>query len=220
MICGIAEGENMPRPSRWNEIVEAAAEAFRTKGFAATSLEDIASAVGIWKGSLYHYIDTKEDLLFAVVREPANEILVGLRDLSQTDLPPTEKIRHATRSHLKVLETNFVYASVYLQEIAGRRRMKEWSAMDREYLELLESIIREGVEAGEFAPFTNPRIATLGIIGSLNWLTHWYRPEGPLRADAIADQFCDLFLAGLINRSSSSVATKTAKPRATARKTA
>jgi AcrR family transcriptional regulator len=210
----------MPRPSRWNDIVEAAAEAFRTKGFAATSLEDIASAVGIWKGSLYHYIDTKEDLLFAVVREPAEEILVGLRDLSQMDLPPTEKIRRATRSHVKVLETNFVYASVYLQEIAGRRRMKEWSAMDREYLELLESIIRDGIAEGEFAPLTNPRIATLGIIGSLNWLTHWYRPEGPLRADAIADQFCDMFLAGLINRSSSSVAAKPSKPRATARKTA
>lgn len=210
----------MPRPSRWNEIVEAAAEAFRTKGFAATSLEDIASAVGIWKGSLYHYINTKEDLLFAVVREPAQEILTGLRELSEMDLPPTEKIRRAMRSHLKVLETNFVYASVYLQEIAGRRRMKEWSAMDREYLELLESFIREGVESGEFAPLTNPRIATLGIIGALNWMTHWYRPEGPLRADAIADQFCDMFLAGLINRSNASTAVKTAKPRATARKTA
>ena len=210
----------MPRPSRWNDIVEAAAEAFRTKGFAATSLEDIASAVGIWKGSLYHYIDTKEDLLFAVVREPAEEILVGLRELSQMDLPPTEKIRRATRSHLKVLETNFVYASVYLQEIAGRRRMKEWSAMDREYLELLESIIRDGIAEGEFAPLTNPRIATLGIIGSLNWLTHWYRPEGPLRADAIADQFCDMFLAGLINRTSSAAVTKPSKPRAAARKTA
>ena len=98
--------------------------------------------------------------------------------------------------------------------------MKDWSAMDREYLELLESIVREGVETGEFAPLTNPRIATLGIIGSLNWMTHWYRPEGPLRADAIADQFCDMFLAGLINRSNASAATKTARPRATARKTA
>jgi len=210
----------MPRPSRWKDIVEAAAEAFRTKGFAATSLEDIASAVGIWKGSLYHYINTKEDLLFAVVREPAEEILAGLRDLSQMDLPPTEKIRRATRSHLKVLETNFVYASVYLQEIAVRRRMKEWSSMDREYLELLESIIRQGVESGEFAPLTNPRIATLGIIGSLNWLTQWYRPEGPLRADAIADQFCDMFLAGLINRSSAVRIVKPIKPGAAARKTA
>jgi len=210
----------MPRPSRWNEIIEAAAEAFRTNGFAATSLEDIASAVGMWKGSLYHYIDSKEDLLFAVVRGPAEEILKQVRELSETDLPPTEKIRRATRSHVQILNSNFVYASVYLQEIAGRRKLPEWSAMDREYLDLLESIVREGVDSGEFSAVTNPRVTTLALIGSLNWLTHWYRPGGSLHADEIADQFCDLFLGGLISRktqaSRSQTVTplKTTKPRA------
>ena len=210
----------MPRPSRWNEIIEAAAEAFRTNGYAATSLEDIASAVGIWKGSLYHYIDSKEDLLFAVVRGPAEEILNQLRELSDTDLPPTEKIRRATRSHVQILNSNFVYASVYLQEIAGRRKLPEWTAMDREYLNLLESIVREGVDSGEFSAVTNPRVATLALIGSLNWLTHWYRPGGSLHADEIADQFCDLFLGGLITRktkaprSQTVTPLKTTKPRA------
>jgi AcrR family transcriptional regulator len=210
----------MPRPSRWNEIIEAAAEAFRTNGYAATSLEDIASAVGMWKGSLYHYIDSKEDLLFAVVRGPAEEILKQVRELSETDLPPTEKIRHATRSHVQILNSNFVYASVYLQEIAGRRKLPEWSAMDREYLDLLESIVREGVDSGEFSAVTNPRVATLALIGSLNWLTHWYRPGRSLHADEIADQFCDLFLGGLISRktqasrSQTITPLKTTKPRA------
>ncbi len=210
----------MPRPSRWNEIIEAAAEAFRTNGYAATSLEDIASAVGMWKGSLYHYIDSKEDLLFAVVRGPAEEILNQLRELSDTDLPPTEKIRRATRSHVQILNSNFVYASVYLQEIAGRRKLPEWTAMDREYLNLLESIVREGVDSGEFSAETNPRVATLALIGSLNWLTHWYRPGGSLHADEIADQFCDLFLGGLITRktkaprSQTVTPLKTTKPRA------
>jgi len=205
----------MPRPSRWGDIIEAAAEAFRTKGFAATSLADIASAVGIWKGSLYHYIDTKEDLLIAIVREPATQILQDLRDLSQIDLPPTEKLRRATRSHIKVLESNFACASVYLQEIAGRRKFPEWSAMDREYLDLLESIMREGIDCGEFSSITNPRIATLGLIGSLNWLTHWYRPDGPLHADEIADQFCDLFLGGLIVRTKQQSAPQIPAPRPT-----
>ena len=210
----------MPRPSRWNEIIEAAAEAFRTNGYAATSLEDIASAVGMWKGSLYHYIDSKEDLLFAVVRGPAEEILNQLRELSHTDLPPTEKIRRATRSHVQILNSNFVYASVYLQEIAGRRKLPEWTAMDREYLNLLESIVREGVDSGEFSAVTNPRVATLALIGSLNWLTHWYRPGGSWHADEIADQFCDLFLGGLITRktkaprSQTVTPLKTTKPRA------
>ena len=202
----------MPRPSRWNEIIEAAAEAFRTNGYAATSLEDIASAVGMWKGSLYHYIDSKEDLLFAVVRGPAEEILNQLRELSDTDLPPTEKIRRATRSHVQILNSNFVYASVYLQEIAGRRKLPEWTAMDREYLNLLESIVREGVDSGEFSAVTNPRVATLALIGSLNWLTHWYRPGGSLHADEIADQFCDLFLGGLITRKTKAPRSQTVTP--------
>jgi hypothetical protein len=174
----------------------------------------------MWKGSLYHYINSKEDLLFAVVRGPADEILNQLRELSDTDLPPTEKIRHATRSHVQILNSNFVYASVYLQEIAGRRKLPEWSAMDREYINLLESIVREGVESGEFSAVTNPRVATLALIGSLNWLTHWYRPGGSLHADEIADQFCDLFLGGLItrktkvSRSQTVTPLKTTKPRA------
>ena len=71
----------MPRPSRWPDIVEAAAHAFRERGFAATSLEDIATEVGIWKGSLYHYIDSKEDLLFAVVRGPFMDVKLASDEL-------------------------------------------------------------------------------------------------------------------------------------------
>jgi AcrR family transcriptional regulator len=78
------------RPSRWTQIVDVAAELFREKGFVATSLEDIAREVGMYKGSLYHYIDSKEDLLFAVVREPAQQILDELRELAELDLPPAE----------------------------------------------------------------------------------------------------------------------------------
>jgi len=196
----------MPRPSRWNEIVDAAANVFRDKGFAATSLEDIAKGVGIWKGSLYHYIDSKEDLLFAVVREPAEQILSDVRQLAQLDLPPTEKIRQAMRSHVRVLEGNFLYASVYLQEIAGRHRSEEWSAMDREYVNAMEQIISDGVRRGEFAPRLDPRIATLAIIGALNWLTHWYHPDGLRTGTEIADQFCDLFLAGMLSRAGGATA--------------
>jgi AcrR family transcriptional regulator len=190
----------MPRPSRWPEIVDAAAKAFRQKGFDATSLEDIANEVGIWKGSLYHYINSKEDLLFAVVRAPADRILAEVRALVSVDLPPAERIRQATRSHVRVLEENFVYAAVYLQEIAGRNRSAEWSAMDREYVSCLEWIIQDGITRGDFADTLNPRITTLALIGSLNWLTHWYRPEGSLTAEAIADHFTDMFLGGLLAR--------------------
>ena len=192
----------MPRPSRWNDVVEAAAKVFQEKGFAAASLEDIASELGMWKGSLYHYINSKEDLLFAVVREPAERILTDLERIASLDLPPSEKLRQAALTHALVLDETFVYASVYLREIAGNQRFEEWSVRDRDYRRLLTSIVEDGVRRGDFAPNVHAATVTLAFIGSLNWMTHWYRPGGRLPAPLIADQICSVFLNGLISRSS------------------
>lgn len=190
----------MPRPSRWGEVVDAAAKVFQEKGFAAASLEDIAVEVGMRKGSLYHYINSKEDLLFAVVSEPAARILDTLQQVSTLDLPPSEKLRHAALTHAKVLDETFVYASVYLREIAGNQRFADWSARDREYRRLMTSIVADGMERGDFSPVVSPGTATLAFIGALNWMTHWYRPGGALPAAVIADQICTTFLNGMIAR--------------------
>lgn len=190
----------MPRPSRWSEVVEAAAQVFQQKGFAASSLEDIAVAVGMRKGSLYHYINSKEDLLFAVVSEPASRILDSLQKTASLDLPPTEKLRQAAVTHAAVLDETFVYASVYLREIAGSHQFSEWAAKDRDYRRLLTSIVEDGIERGDFSPVIHAGTATLAFIGALNWMTHWYRPGGPLPAAVIADQICTTFLNGLIVR--------------------
>jgi len=193
----------MPRPSRWNEIVDAAAVLFRDKGFAATSLEDIATEVGVWKGSLYHYIDSKEDLLFAVVREPAEQILEQIREIKSLDLPPAEKVRRIARDHARTLDETFVYASVYLQEIAGRNRSDEWSAMDREYVLTITEIMQAGIDSGDFSSHLDARTAGLSMVGAFNWMTHWYRPDGPRTAIEIADQICSILLEGMITRSTS-----------------
>ena len=190
----------MPRPSRWNDVVEAAAKVFQQKGFAAASLEDIAAEVGMRKGSLYHYINSKEDLLFAVVSEPATRILDSLQKTASLDLPPTEKLRQAAITHAAVLDETFVYATVYLREIAGSQHFAEWAAKDRDYRRLLTSIVEDGVARGDFSPVIHPGTATLAFIGALNWMTHWYRPGGPLPAAVIADQICTTFLNGLIVR--------------------
>lgn len=191
----------MARPSRWPQIVDAAAELFREKGFVATSLEDIASAVGMYKGSLYHYINSKEDLLFAVVREPAEQILGEVRELTDLDLPPAEKIRRIIRAHVRTLQENFTYSSVYLEEFAGRHRSEEWTAMDREYYHFVVDVIGEGKLRGDFGATVDVRITALALVGALNWLTHWYQPDGSLSGAEIAERFCDVFLIGLLNRS-------------------
>ncbi len=85
------------------------------------------------------------------MREPADQILADVRELAGQDLPPSEKIRRITRSHVRVLEENFTYCSVYLDEVAGRHRSDEWSAMDREYVQAVIDVIEDGQKRGQFS---------------------------------------------------------------------
>lgn len=190
----------MPRPNRWNDVVEAAANEFLRYGFAATSIEQIANELGMLKGSIYHYIGSKEDLLFAVVKDPADRLLSDAEGLQTMDLPASSKLRRAAHSHALVLDMYGVYAAVYLQEIAGKGRFDEWKAMDRQYLRCIEAVFAHGKESGEFDAHIDPRLSALAFIGALNWMTHCVRAEGPLPATAIADRFVDLFLGGLLKR--------------------
>jgi AcrR family transcriptional regulator len=190
----------MPRPSRWDDVVAAAANVFHTRGFAAASLDEIAGQLGMSKGSLYNYISSKEELLEAVVGPPSEEILSTLRTLAATDLPASEKLRRVTRNHVSVLERTFDFAAVYLHEIAGRGLGDEWSAKDHEYVNLIEGILREGITDSDFAPEVNVRISAMALIGALNWLTRWWHADGPISGAVIADQISETFLAGLLTR--------------------
>lgn len=190
----------MPRPSRWNDVVEAAAVVFKERGYHATRLEDIAEALGMQKGSLYNYIDTKEELLLAVVTPPASQLLDSLSALAASDLPASERIRLVARSHARILEEYFPYVAVYIQEIAGQDRSPEWRERDREYVRLLSAIIEDGQRTGLFSIETEPLISAMALIGALNWMTRWYERGGELSAEEIADRIASNFLAGLLAR--------------------
>lgn len=190
----------MPRPSRWTDVVAAAAKIFSQKGFSAASLEDIAAEVGMLKGSLYNYIDNKEDLLFAVVRAPATYLLSEVRGIAGSDLPPSEKIRRVTLVHADIIEDNLPYVQVYLQEIVGKGIAPEWAAMDREYLALLTGIFDEGRLSKTFDSAIDSHLAARMLVGSLNWMTRWYVPGERSVARAHASQMADLFLSGTLTR--------------------
>ena len=178
-------------------MVAAAAKVFRERGYDGASVEDVANEVGMLKGSIYNYISSKKDLLLAVVRPPADRLLKELRELEASERPAGDKVRQVARNHALVLENFLPYVAVYVHEIAGRQADEGWSAMDREYVTLVEAIIRSGMESDEFRSDSRPRIAALSLIGSLNWLTRWYHPDGAESALDVADQIADLFLRGL-----------------------
>jgi AcrR family transcriptional regulator len=186
--------------TREEQVYRAALRLFREKGYHATSMQDIAEAVGLYKGSLYHYIGGKEELL-ARTFERAMRALLGEmeRIVADTRLAPTEQLRRAIRSHVAAVANNLDALTVYLHEwrALADESLANVRAQRERYAELFAEIIARGVRAGEFHA-RDARLTALGLLGMCNWLSQWYRPGGRLRPKEIADHFADVVLNGLL----------------------
>ena len=183
-----------------DEIVSAAAKVFRTKGYHAATVRDIAEAVGILKGSLYHHFESKEALLYLVVKEPIAQMFQTISAIAEADLTATEKIRRAILTHLEAFDRHYPHLFVYLREReAVKRRFREMIGFSpKEYERCWQQIIREGVEKGEFRPDLDIQVTSYGLLGMLNWAYKWYDPQGRLSVKEVAEQFTALALAGLL----------------------
>lgn len=193
-----------PRRARErDEILDAAALVFRRRGYSAATIEDIANELGIMKGSLYHYIRSKQDLLYEVVLAPfqaANELMNGTMG---TDLPVDQRIRAAFVAHLELIDRQFPRLWVALierLELPAEQRA-EISALRSRYEDQWYLLIQEAIEAGVFRPDLDPGLTRLALLGMLNWASQWYHREGRCGAQEIGESFADLFLSGAVIRS-------------------
>jgi AcrR family transcriptional regulator len=187
------------RERRRGEILHAALRAFRDQGYHATTLEDIADALGVRKAGLYYYFPDKESILYACHRESLAEldrILEGAKRLRT----PTERLAHVIRAHVQVM-TDTLEGSPLAFEVTALspERQKEVIAGRDRYERALRRMVRDGVASGEFREL-NPKTAVFAILGAINWIARWYRPEGALRPEELGDDFADQLLRGLTCR--------------------
>lgn len=191
----------MPRPSRWPEIIDAASEEFRSSGYDGATLEDIAARVGILKGSIYNYVNSKEELLLAVVERPARALLTELEDLrADANNTVTMRLRKLFRTQVRIFSDYYPAAFVYLRNI-GRPELSakftEFRDMDERYMIAVENLIAEGMGSGEFSLPAEPRTVARSIVGMLDWMQHWFTPRGELADCKLADDLFALALGGL-----------------------
>ena len=188
-----------PPRERAEEVYTAALRLFRTQGYHATSMQDIAAAVGLYKGSLYHYIGSKEDLLVQVFERAMGDLVSDVeRIASDLALRPSEQVRRVIALHVTAVAENLDALTVYLHEyraLTGEAFARVAAQRER-YAALVNQVVARGVREGEFGS-TDVGIATLGLIGMCNWVCQWYRPGGRLSPDQIAARFADLVLQGL-----------------------
>ncbi|HBY98224.1 MAG TPA: TetR/AcrR family transcriptional regulator [Chloroflexi bacterium] len=185
------------------DIVKAAAHVFSRDGYQRATLEDVAQLVGIKKGSLYHHISSKEDLLFAIHDRLADELIANTRAALQGAETPADRLRRIMRVSMRLIAEHQEEVTVFLHErhTLTSERWQAVVAKRDEYEQIVAGVLAEGIEAGVFRPLP-VRASTLGILGMINWGYQWFRPDGPLSADEIADLFTDIVLDGVRRRDS------------------
>jgi AcrR family transcriptional regulator len=195
-IADLARKDMSPR---MNEILDTAARIFHEKGYAPTTVQDIADAVGMLKGSLYHYIDTKEDLLFVILRDVDAASQQRLEEYTAAEGDALAKIRLLIETHLVENTKRLHKMGVFLHDFRSlseeRRAVVEQGTGN--YANFLRKLIAEGQSDGSIDPELDPRLVSMAIIGMVNWVYKWYSPDGPDSPEKIASQFIDFALGGL-----------------------
>lgn len=181
-----------------DEILVAAAGIISEKGFDATSMQDIASAVCLQKASLYHHFSSKQEILLALLDHALVLLTDRLEEVRSTSNNPAEKLRQAMVTYLSVIGAQQNLASILLLEYRSLEPdMRKQHVFRRDRFEhIWRELIDDGIKAGIFQ-CEDSSLAGRAILGTLNWAVTWYRQDGPSSAEDIADQFADLLLNGL-----------------------
>jgi AcrR family transcriptional regulator len=192
------------RRNRESSIIDATAKLFAQRGYQGTTMDDIAAAVKLNKGTLYHYFPGKAELLAQIYEESI--------DLVQTSffkhdaaLTPPDRVRAIVTDLVRAIERKPHHTTVYLQEMQWldewlpRHQHTKLRAREDQIRDYIVDAIDSGVESGEFT-VPSTFLAAMGLMGMACWTYRWYRPSGPLTMDDVASGFSDLVLAGLTTR--------------------
>ena len=182
--------------ARRTELARQAARLFAEKGFHGTSMEDVATAMGVQKPSLYEYVSSKQDLLYETMRDGAAAFHSALDGIDER-LPAVEKLRLALRAHLRVVAEQLDVATVFVREwryLQGPRG-DEFVAERRRYEERIRDLFREGVEQSELRTDLDVSVAALVFLSAANWAYTWL--QAGRDTDQLADRFFELLVDGM-----------------------
>jgi AcrR family transcriptional regulator len=182
--------------TRRDDLTREAARLFAERGFHGTSMDALAQALGVQKGSLYSLTGSKQELLFETMREGARAFHAGL-DAVPEDGSAVERVRAALRGHLRVVSEQLDVATVYTREwryLEGEYR-DEIVAERRRYEERWRALFREGGEAGELRVALDTGAATLLVLSAANWAYTWLEPGRD--TDELADRFLAIVVDGV-----------------------
>ena len=180
-------------------ILKAAAGLFRTRGFAAAGMRDIAVAADLSPGNLYHYFRGKDELLYFCQDRALDRLLGALAAARRQRAPFPERLRELARSHVLCLVDEVEGSAAHLEVDALPHRLRTRIVQKRDdYEQGVRALVAAGMRARALRS-GDPTIVTRAFLGALNWTARWFRPEGPRSPLQIATEVADYAVAGLTN---------------------
>jgi AcrR family transcriptional regulator len=195
----MASSNGVARQERRKQVIDAAVMVFSEQGYRATSMHDLAAAVGLSKPSLYHYVSSKEDLLVELYENVIAEGIESARRIGTRSLPPLEATREIVIERIVYTCENRKLLRIFFEEEAEipAELTQTVRQQKREYEDLIISLLKRGVEDGSVRLSTTPRIAVNTLLGAAHWVYKWYDPGGSKSARALAKDVTNLLLTGL-----------------------
>jgi AcrR family transcriptional regulator len=181
------------------EVYRTAAKLILQKGYDATSVGDIADALGITKAGLYHYIRGKTELLYDIMKygleELEREVMVPARAIADAG----ERLRFVIAMHAQIVTRGDGAVTILVDEARAlsAAQYRHVTKLKRAYVDFLRETMEELRAAGKLRD-VNTTVAAFSIIAAVNWLSRWYQPEGALTANEIAEQITDVALNGVL----------------------
>lgn len=184
--------------SRKQQIQEKATELFTAKGYAATSMRDLANHLGIEAASLYSHIKSKEEILQNICFKMAELFFASMSEVRKGEGSATERMKEALKVHVRVITKDPAASAVFFNEWRHMSEpfLSEFLGMRNEYESIFIDILKEGIVKNEFKPM-DEKFGMLTLLSSLNWVHRWYKPEGKMSAEDVAEKLASMLIDGI-----------------------
>jgi len=178
-------------------IMDCAALLFAKEGYPSAKMQDVAKACGATKSMLYHYYPTKDDLLYAMLLEHLERVLLGVEEAIAAKAPPREKMLALVQGYTQKSAQSRRRHTVAMQDVKYLPKAKQAPLIElqRRLTGRVSDLLREvnpGLPDEVYKPYT------MMLIGMLNWTDMWYRPGGPMKPQELCERICRLFLKGFM----------------------
>jgi len=181
--------------ARRDKLMRAAARVFAERGFAGTSMRDLAKASGTSLSGMYYYVKSKDDLLFQIQKACFEQVTLGARGAVSAERDAQARLAAFVRHHIRFFAAHMAEMKVLAHEaesLSGAM-LSQIRALKRGYVDFLQSLLAE-LDGESAQPLRH--VAAYTLFGMMNWMYTWYDPEGPVGVDELADSITRLFLNG------------------------